>query len=103
MTLVAWVSSARTPRVQVAAAGPRGRFEKPITMGAGLRPSVAVARDGSQVVVWSASRGLLFARRVPGHRFSRARRLLSSGATRNDDSPRSPMAPRSSSTSRPRV
>ncbi len=88
-TLVVWVSSAaKKPRVQVAAAGPRGRFEKPITMGIGLRPSVAVAPDGTQVVVWSASGGLLFARRAPGHRFSTARRLLASGGTASDDSPK---------------
>src|SRR5205085_838131 len=44
LTLVAWATySSGRSRVQVAAAGPSGRFEQPITMGVGLRPSVAGA------------------------------------------------------------
>ncbi|MEA2220004.1 MAG: hypothetical protein QOJ35_2630 [Solirubrobacteraceae bacterium] len=87
-TLVAWVSGGPKAHVQVAAAGPGGRFERPITMGVGLRPSVAVARGGVEVVVWEGTSGLMFARRAPSHRFSRARPLLGTGATRYDGSPK---------------
>lgn len=87
--LVAWVSSAtKLARVQVASAGPSGRFEKPTTLGVGLRPAVAVAKDGAQLVVWNSTRGLMFARRAPGRRFSTARLLLPTGGTPDDDSPK---------------
>jgi hypothetical protein len=55
-TVIAWVD--RRTRVMVASAGPDGRFETPIALGKGLRPSVAITTGGTQVVLWS-DRGAL--------------------------------------------
>jgi hypothetical protein len=80
---VAWVD--RRTRVRVAAAGATGRFGRSITLGKGLRPAVAVTPSGTQIVVWSDAGRLRFARRTPGHRFSRPAQLAVPGSKIGDD------------------
>lgn len=84
--LVAWVD--KRTRVQVASAAASGRFGRPVTLGKGLRPSVAISAGGTQLVAWSNARRLHFARRAPGHRFSRPFALLVPGGGGDDDSPK---------------
>ena len=84
--VVAWV--AERFRVQVAAGGANGRFGRPITLGRGLRPSVAISAGGTQLVAWSDDRRLHFARRLPGRTFARTVRLAAPAGSSSDDSPK---------------
>ena len=91
--VAAWVDPHE--RVRVAVASRPGRFGAAATLGGGLRPTAAVAPDGTATVVWLGAHGTLrFARRRPGaHRFGPSARLAAPGGRRGDDSAKAAAEP----------
>lgn len=81
-------------RVRASVADRTGHFGLARTLGRGLRPSVALTRDGTATVVWSG-RGetLQYARRVRGGRFGRAHRLAAKSGKHGDDDARTAAQP----------
>jgi hypothetical protein len=84
--VAAWVDPRR--RVRVAFASRPGHFGAATTVGAqGLRPSAAIAPDGTATVVWLGPHGTLrFARRPPAQRrFGASVALAAPGGDEGDD------------------
>lgn len=83
----AWVDT--RGRVRASVATRPGRVASPVTVAAGgLRPTPAVAPDGTTTVIWAGRGGTLgFARRPPGARarFTRPKPLAPRGSRRGDD------------------
>lgn len=83
--LVAWLGERL--RIQASTTGPKGRFGKEVTLGKGLRPSVAISAAGTQIVAWSNEARLQFARRPRGRGPWRRFQLAAADGAQ-DDSPR---------------
>src|SRR3954464_10583530 len=86
----AGASGGRRPRTAGASGGraPSGRGGRPggpVTLGKGRRPGVAIAADGTAIVVWTAGHELRFVRKPPGRAFTRAARLAAPGSKIGDD------------------
>lgn len=77
--VVAW-NDQRRSRVGVALARRAGRFGRPMDLGRGIRPAVALA-NGRATVVWANGRGLYFSRAGAAGHFSAPRRLAAPIAT----------------------
>jgi hypothetical protein len=92
--VAAWVDP--RGRVRATVAGARGRFGAATTLSTrGLRPTTAMAADGTATVVWLDAHGTLrFARRRPDrHRFGTSAVLAPRGSKRGDDSPKAAAEP----------
>lgn len=77
-----WVDTRGRVRV-VVGDGRRARFGRPVTLGAGLRPAIAVDSAGAVVIAWSRSGHLRVARRAAGTRRFSAPSTLVAGAQRD--------------------
>lgn len=80
---VAW--STGRDRIGVAVSRRSGRFGRPVDLGPGYRPSVAMA-GGRVTVVWTRGRSLYVSRAGVDGRFSTPRELVDPGSKVGDDS-----------------
>ena len=83
--VAAWIDTKN--RVRVAVATRPGRFGAATTLAkSGLRPSPAIAADGTVTVVWEQGEALRFTRGKAGRRFGRSKPLAPRAGKREDSS-----------------
>lgn len=86
LSVTTWVDA--KGRIRAVTASARGKLTKGATLDTGYRPVGAISTNGTATVVWSHRGELRYARREPGHNFTKVRRLVARGSKNGDDSPK---------------